>query len=102
MQGGEKTQESVLGLVRARRFLRGRFGSVHIHCDEPISLAEAMGDRRGAFHHPSDPAVEDEKLFGSAQARVQTRRAQAQRLTVSWTSSLEQKGQVRPSRRCFR
>jgi glycerol-3-phosphate O-acyltransferase len=61
LQGGEKTQESVLGLVRARRFLRSRFGSVHIHFDEPISLGAAMGDRRDAFHQPADPEVEEEK-----------------------------------------
>jgi len=61
LQGGEKTQESVLGLVRARRFLQSRFGSVRIHFDEPISLAAAMGDRRDAFHEPADASVGEEK-----------------------------------------
>lgn len=61
LQGGEKQAESVLGLVRARRFLRSRFGSVHIHFDDPISLSAAMGDRRAAFHRPSGPEEEDEK-----------------------------------------
>jgi glycerol-3-phosphate O-acyltransferase len=61
LQGGEKTQESLLGLMRARRFLQRRFGTVHIHFDEPISLAAAMGDQREAFHLSSDPGVEDEK-----------------------------------------
>jgi glycerol-3-phosphate O-acyltransferase len=61
LQGGEKKEESVLGLVRARRFLRSRFGSVHIHFDEPLSLAAAMGDGIRTFQGPSNEAVEEEK-----------------------------------------
>jgi len=61
LQGGAKTEESLLGLVRARRFLRSRFGSVHIHFDEPISLADALGERRQAFRDSDDPAIADEK-----------------------------------------
>ncbi|MEZ4216327.1 MAG: 1-acyl-sn-glycerol-3-phosphate acyltransferase [Myxococcota bacterium] len=61
LEGGEKKDESMLGLVRARRFLRSRFGSVHIHFDEPISLARALGARRDSFARDGGEAVEAEK-----------------------------------------
>ena len=61
LQGGEKSEESVLGLVRARRFLRSRFGSVHIHFDEPLSLSEAMGERLRVFQREQGDAVEEDK-----------------------------------------
>jgi glycerol-3-phosphate O-acyltransferase len=37
--GGKKTEESVLGLLRARKYLQRRFGSVHVSFGEPISLS---------------------------------------------------------------
>ena len=46
LEGGAKTEESMLGLVRARRFLRLRFGSVFVNFGEPISLGD--GPRRPA------------------------------------------------------
>jgi glycerol-3-phosphate O-acyltransferase len=46
LEGKEKEKESVLGLVRARKFLRRRFGTVYVNFGEPISLAAALGDRR--------------------------------------------------------
>jgi glycerol-3-phosphate O-acyltransferase len=49
LDGGEKTQESVLGLIRARKYLQRRFGSVHVSFGEPISLAGALGNLRGSF-----------------------------------------------------
>ncbi len=49
LAGGEKTQESVLGLLRARKYLQRRFGSVHVSFGEPISLADALGNQREAF-----------------------------------------------------
>jgi len=61
LEGGEKQAESMLGLVRARRFLRSRFGSVHIHFDAPISLAESLGPRRETFARAGDEAIEAEK-----------------------------------------
>jgi glycerol-3-phosphate O-acyltransferase len=45
-EGAEKKDESMLGLVRARKFLRRRFGTVWVNFGEPISLAEELGDRR--------------------------------------------------------
>jgi glycerol-3-phosphate O-acyltransferase len=49
LQGGKKIRESTWGLVRARKYLQRRFGSVHIRFGEPISLADALGDRRERF-----------------------------------------------------
>jgi glycerol-3-phosphate O-acyltransferase len=49
LSGGAKKDESMLGLVRARKVLRRRWGSAHISFGEPISLAEAIGDRRTRF-----------------------------------------------------
>jgi glycerol-3-phosphate O-acyltransferase len=49
LEGGEKTQESTLALFKARKYLQGRFGTVHVNFGEPISLDDAMGDRRSPF-----------------------------------------------------
>ncbi len=61
LEGEEKKQESMLGLVRARKFLRLRFGSVFVNFGEPLSLGEALGDRRERFRRPDDPEVEAER-----------------------------------------
>ena len=49
LDGGKKTEESVLGLFRARKYLQRRFGSVHVSFGEPISLAGALGSQRERF-----------------------------------------------------
>ncbi len=49
LEGGEKTRESMIGLVRARKYLQRRFGSVHLVFDEPISLAGVLGENRARF-----------------------------------------------------
>ena len=49
LAGGKKTEESVLGLFRARKYLQRRFGSVHVSFGEPISLAGALGGQRERF-----------------------------------------------------
>ncbi|HEX2484295.1 MAG TPA: 1-acyl-sn-glycerol-3-phosphate acyltransferase [Myxococcota bacterium] len=49
LEGGEKKPESMLGLMRARRVLRRRFGSVFVNFGEPISLAAALGGRSHLF-----------------------------------------------------
>ncbi|MEM9176476.1 MAG: 1-acyl-sn-glycerol-3-phosphate acyltransferase [Myxococcota bacterium] len=49
LDGGKKTEESVLGLFRARKYLQRRFGSVHVSFGEPISLAGALGGQRERF-----------------------------------------------------
>jgi glycerol-3-phosphate O-acyltransferase len=55
LEGGEKTGESVLGLVRARKYLQRRFGSVFLNFGEPISLGEALGADRERFADESNP-----------------------------------------------
>ena len=49
LDGGEKSKESVLGLLRARKYLQRKFGSVHVSFGEPISLAGALGNQRERF-----------------------------------------------------
>ena len=62
LEGGEKQKESVAGLVRARRFLRSRFGTVHIRFSEPISMSSELGDRRERFRRGSgDPVIAAEQ-----------------------------------------
>jgi glycerol-3-phosphate O-acyltransferase len=60
LEGGQKSNESVLGLVRARKYLQRRFGTVHVNFGEPISLAEVLGDRRARFARADSPEVEAE------------------------------------------
>ncbi|HXV36604.1 MAG TPA: 1-acyl-sn-glycerol-3-phosphate acyltransferase [Myxococcota bacterium] len=62
-EGEEKEQESVIGLVRARKFLRRRFGSVWVNFGEPISLASALGARREAFAGDSPEAAQGKREF---------------------------------------
>ena len=49
LEGARKRDESMIGLVRARKFLRRRIGSVFVNLGEPISLSEALADRREQF-----------------------------------------------------
>jgi glycerol-3-phosphate O-acyltransferase len=58
LEGGEKVNESTLGLLRARKYLRRHFGSVFLNFGEPISLAEAMGSDRTGFAVATTPEVE--------------------------------------------
>ncbi len=55
LEGNEKQDESVLGLVRARKYLRRRFGTVYVNFGEPISLAAALGDRRESLERTDTP-----------------------------------------------
>ena len=55
LAGERKKTESMLGLMRARKFLRRRFGTVFVNFGEPISLAEALGDRRDALASADTP-----------------------------------------------
>lgn len=63
LSGGEKTEESVLNLMRARKYLQRRFGSAHVCFGDAISLADALGDRREVFRRaqPDDHEIETEK-----------------------------------------
>ncbi|MGH7790544.1 MAG: 1-acyl-sn-glycerol-3-phosphate acyltransferase [Candidatus Binatia bacterium] len=59
--GGEKEKESLASLVRARRVLSRRHGTVYINFAEPISLSAALGDRKAAFRDQQDAAAEERK-----------------------------------------
>src|SRR5215813_8935443 len=60
--GEAKQRESLGALLRARSILSKRFGTVYVSYGKPISLHEALGDRRERFHEESgQPAVEEEK-----------------------------------------
>ncbi len=62
LEGGEKKDESMIGLVRARRFLRLRFGTVFVNFGEPISLDAALGVRRAALaSRGEEPELQEEK-----------------------------------------
>jgi glycerol-3-phosphate O-acyltransferase len=61
IESGKKTQESTLGLLRARKFLQRRFGSVCVSFGEPISLAETLGARRAWLASGSGEEIEEEK-----------------------------------------
>jgi glycerol-3-phosphate O-acyltransferase len=60
-EGEKKENESVLALVRARKFLRRRFGSVWVNFGEPISLASALGERRELFSRDGSAEVKEQK-----------------------------------------
>jgi glycerol-3-phosphate O-acyltransferase len=49
--GGEKERESLAGLVRARRVLSRRHGTVYITFADPISLNQALGERKEVFRN---------------------------------------------------
>ena len=63
LAGAKKEAESMLGLVRARKVLSRKWGSAHVSFGEPISLAEAIGDRRREL------AEEEEGEAGSEKRR---------------------------------
>jgi glycerol-3-phosphate O-acyltransferase len=64
IQGDEKENESVMNLVRARKFLRRRFGSVCVNFGEPVSLADALGDQRALFvESDSEEAAQLKRKF---------------------------------------
>jgi glycerol-3-phosphate O-acyltransferase len=75
LEGAEKKSESMLGLVRARKFLQRRFGSVFVNFGEPISLADALGDRRQRLASSQLPEVAAEKraFVGSLGNRIAER-----------------------------
>jgi glycerol-3-phosphate O-acyltransferase len=67
LEGAEKKDESVLGLVRARKYLQRRFGSVFVNFGAPISLADALGDRRDRFARDgSEEAARERRDFVGA------------------------------------
>ncbi len=57
LEGGAKTQESTLALVRARKYLERRFGSVFVNFGEPISLAQTLDGHRDLFLPDETPSA---------------------------------------------
>jgi glycerol-3-phosphate O-acyltransferase len=75
LEGGRKKEESVLGLMRARKFLQRRFGSVFVNFGEPISLGAALGSRRQQLASDASPeaAVEKRAFIGNLGNRIAER-----------------------------
>src|SRR4029077_16126779 len=60
--GGQKEKESFSALLKARAVLRQKYGTVYVTFAEPISLNDALGERRERFQQAiADPAIEEEK-----------------------------------------
>lgn len=84
--GEEKQRESLLALLRARRVLSRRFGTVDVSYAEPISLRAALGDLRDRF--AADPGGTEEarrhfvEEFGDALVR------EVNRVTVAGATSV--------------
>jgi glycerol-3-phosphate O-acyltransferase len=57
LEGARKEDESMLRLMRAWRYLQRRFGSVFVNFGAPLSLADAIGDRRAELSGESDEAT---------------------------------------------
>ncbi len=57
LEGGKKRRESLLGLMRARKVLSRRFGSVFVNFAEPLSLGTLLEGRRQLFAESDDPAL---------------------------------------------
>ncbi len=61
LDGAEKEPESLAALVRARRVLSRRHGTVYITFADPISLNDALGERKEVFRHRHDPDTLEHK-----------------------------------------
>ncbi len=57
LEGGARQKESMLGLVRARKYLERRFGSVFVNFGEPISLAQTLAGHRELFMSDEVPGA---------------------------------------------
>jgi len=55
LAGAAKKDESMMGLVRARKVLQRRWGSAHVSFGEPISLGDALGEDRARFADEATP-----------------------------------------------
>ncbi len=62
LAGATKQRESFGALLRARRVLQQRHGTVYVSFAEPLSLRETLGDRLGRFAAgAADPTVQEEQ-----------------------------------------
>lgn len=69
LDGAEKSKESVLGLLRARKYLQRKFGSVHVSFGEPISLAGALGNQRESFEALQRGQIDSPELREALESR---------------------------------
>jgi len=62
LTGAEKEKESFGALLRARRFLKQKFGTVYVSFADPISLNDELGALKPRFTEGEDvPEIEEEK-----------------------------------------
>lgn len=62
LAGQEKEPENFASFIRARRFLKQKYGSVYVSFAEPISLSDELGERKQRFvDNAGDPETEEEK-----------------------------------------
>jgi glycerol-3-phosphate O-acyltransferase len=59
----------MLGLLRARKYLQRRFGSVHVSFGEPISLSGALGRDRQAFEALVRGRIDEPEVRAELEAR---------------------------------
>jgi glycerol-3-phosphate O-acyltransferase len=69
LAGGEKSKESMIGLLRARKYLQRKFGSVHVSFGEPISLAGALGNQRESFEALARGQIDSAEVRDELEAR---------------------------------
>ena len=71
-EGAAKQEESMLGLVRARKLLQRRFGSVFLNFGEPLSLARELEGSRPLFEAEEGPEqrVFTERLANNIVERI--------------------------------
>ncbi|MFP8880534.1 MAG: 1-acyl-sn-glycerol-3-phosphate acyltransferase [Myxococcota bacterium] len=63
LDGETKRAESIWGLVRARKFLRLRFGSVFVNFGEPISMADTLGEGRERFLEDTPEGNQEKRIL---------------------------------------
>jgi glycerol-3-phosphate O-acyltransferase len=61
--GGEKEKESLSALLRARSVLRQTYGTVSVSFADPISLRDALGDRKERLRQEDAGTEEDKRRF---------------------------------------
>lgn len=61
--GGEKQKESFGALLKARRVLRQKYGTVYVTFAPPISLNEALGARKERLQHDGDETDAEKRRF---------------------------------------
>lgn len=61
--GGEKEKESLSALVRARSVLRQTYGRVSVSFADPISLSDALGERREQLRQDGEGVEEEKRHF---------------------------------------